>query len=319
VQPDERADVAAIVTGAGIGAPDYVPLVRARMTSVNGDEVGSRQYSNARGRRLAGREANLTYAAEMSETNRIVAGEWWPSDYAGPPLVSVEVEVAREMDVGLGDELAFTVAGEELVATVSSLREVNWDSFQPNFFMVFSPAALRDYPKTFVTSLKVSDDQRPALLALVRAHPGVSIIDIEALLDQVRQVIDKAALAVQAVFLFTLAAGLVVLFAAVQSTLDERRYESALLRTFGARRRTVFAGLAAEFAALGLAAGVFASVGASVVGALAATQLFDLSYRLNPMLWLIGTLSGVLVVGTSGVLAARSAISTPPVRTLRRA
>ncbi|NNF60485.1 MAG: FtsX-like permease family protein [Gammaproteobacteria bacterium] len=317
IQPDERDSVAAILANGGLETPEFVPLVRARMTQVNGTAVAERSYDSERGRRLAGRGANLTYSETLSPTNRITAGEWWPPDYNGLPLVSVEVEAAHEMGVDTGDVLTFNIAGIDLTATVSSLREVKWDSFQPNFFMVFTPHSLRDYPKTFITSLRVPEDSRGALLELVRAHPSVSIIDIEAILDQVRQVIDKAALAVQSVFLFTLAAGLVVLFAAVQATLDERRYESALLRTFGAKRGTVFAGLAAEFAALGLAAGVFAALGASIVGGLAATQLFNLDYRLDPVLWLLGIATGVIIVGVSGVLAARGAVNTPPVRTLR--
>ncbi|MBT8422804.1 MAG: FtsX-like permease family protein, partial [Gammaproteobacteria bacterium] len=301
IQPDERDSVGTILQQAGLPSPEFVPLVRARMTAVNAEAVGDRRYDSERGRRLAGRGANLTYAESISSSNELLKGDWWPIDYDGVPLVSVEIDAAKEMDVGVGDILTFDVAGEAMSATVSSLREVKWDSFQPNFFMVFSPNALQDYPKTFITSLRVADEQRGALLQLVRAHPSVSVIDIEAILDQVRQVIDKAALAVQAVFLFTLAAGLVVLFAAVQSTLDERRYESALLRTFGARRRTVFAGLATEFAVLGLAAGLFAALGASVIGGLAANKLFNLDYQLDPMLWLLGTVTGVVVVGISGV------------------
>ncbi len=318
IQPDEREGVQTTLADAGLPPPAFVPLVRARMTQIGGVEVGERRFRSERGRRLAGRGANLTYSETLSPTNRLVEGAWWPAAYEGPPLVSVEIDAAREMGLGIGDQLTFDIAGETMTAAVSSLREVKWDSFQPNFFMVFSPNALRDYPRTFITSLKVPERQRTALLQLVRAYPSVSVIDIEAVLDQVRQVIDKAVLAVQSVFAFTLAAGLVVLFAAVQSTLDERRYESALLRTFGARRRTVFAGLAAEFAALGLAAGVFAALGASVVGGVAARQLFDLDYRPDPQLWLLGIVTGVLVVGLSGVLAAGGAVSTPPVRTLRR-
>ncbi len=318
IQPEERQGVGAVLTDAGLTQPEFVPLVRARMTRIGETPVAERRYRSDRGRRLAERGANLTYRTTLSPTNALAAGEWWPSDYQGPPLVSVEVDAAREMGVAPGDLLVFDVAGAELSATISSLREVRWDSFQPNFFMVFNPAALEDYPKTFIASLKVPPSRRDALLKLVRQYPSVSVIDIEAVLDQVRRVIDKAVLAVQSVFLFTLAAGLVVLVAAVQSTLDERRYESALLRTFGARRRTVFAGLAAEFMALGLAAGLFAALGASLVGGLAARQLFDLDYRLDPGLWLIGSVTGIVVVGASGVLAARGAVATPPVRTLRQ-
>jgi len=154
---------------------------------------------------------------------------------------------------------------------------------------------------------------------LVRRFPEVTIIDIDALLSQVRDVMDKAALAVQYVFLFTLAAGLVVLLAAVQATRDERRYESAMLRTLGASRRIVFEGVAAEFTALGLLAGLLGAAGATVAGYFLAREVLDLRYSPDPTVWLVGVVGGGLLVGISGVLAARSVVTQPPVTTLRQA
>jgi putative ABC transport system permease protein len=158
----------------------------------------------------------------------------------------------------------------------------------PNFFLVLSPGALDDYPATFIASMRVEDNQKTALVDLVREHPTISVIDLDSILQQVRSIIEKASLAVQAVFFFTLAAGIAVLFAAVQSTIDERRFESAMLRALGARKRVVFAGVMAEFAALGAAAGILASAGASILAAVLATQLFDLPYTFNPLLWVAG-------------------------------
>jgi putative ABC transport system permease protein len=154
---------------------------------------------------------------------------------------------------------------------------------------------------------------------LVRAHPSISVINLDAILEQVRGIIEKASLAVQAVFMFTLAAGVAVLFAAVQSTIDERRFESAILRALGARKRTVFAGVMTEFAALGLAAGILASAGASILAALVAIQLFELPYEFNPLLWVVGLVSGVLIVCASGFVAARGAVNAPPADVLRSA
>jgi len=157
------------------------------------------------------------------------------------------------------------------------------------------------------------------LVDMVRAHPTVSVIDLGAILEQVRGIIEKASLAVQAVFIFTLAAGIAVLFAAVQSTIDERRFESAMLRALGARRRTVFAGVMAEFAALGTAAGLLASAGASVLAYYVATELFELPYEFSPAIWLAGVSSGVLVVCISGYFAARGAVNARPADVLRGA
>jgi putative ABC transport system permease protein len=185
--------------------------------------------------------------------------------------------------------------------------------------MVFSPGVLDDVTGTLITSVHVRPEQRPALVELVRQFPEVTIIDVDALLTQVRDVMDKAALAVQYVFLFTLAAGLMVLLAAVQATRDERRYESAMLRTLGASRKVVFQGVAAEFTALGLLAGLLAALGATAVGYVLAKEVFNLKYQLDPWVWLTGTVGGALLVGVAGVLAARSVVTHPPVETLRQA
>ena len=317
IQPHETDAIAARFAAAGVEVPAFTPLVRARMTTINGESVKTRSYPNEDGEWLANREANLSWARELSSSNEIVSGDWWPPDYAGPPLVSVEQEAAQNAGLGLGDRLEFFVAGQTIEAEIASIRKVNWDSFQPNFFIVFSPGALDELPKTYITSLRLEPAEKPMLIDLMRAHPSVSVIDLDAILAQVRGIIEKASLAVQAVFVFTLAAGVAVLFAAVQSTIDERRFESAMLRALGASRRTVFAGVMAEFAALGIAAGVLASAGASILAAIVAVQLFDLPWVFDPLLWVVGLGAGVAIVCVSGYFAARSAIEALPADVLR--
>jgi putative ABC transport system permease protein len=317
IQPDERASIAQVFEQAGITPPQFVPLVRARMTEINGESVKTRKYPEEDGEWMANREANLTWARTLSSSNEILAGEWWPEDYAGPPLVSVEEEAAEEMGLSLGDRLRFLVAGQGVEATVRSFRKVNWDSFQPNFFLVLSPNALEEFPASYVASLKVEAEQEGALLTLARAHPSVSVIDLGAILQQIQHIVARASLAVQAVFVFTLAAGIAVLFAAVQSTIDERRFESAMLRALGVRRRTVLSGVLTEFAALGFAAGLLASAGASLLAAVISRELFELDYTFNPMLWISGLAGGVLLVCVSGFIAARGAINAPPADVLR--
>jgi putative ABC transport system permease protein len=319
IQSHERGSIAEIFQSDGIAAPRFVPLVRARMTEINDESVKTREYPAADGRWMANREQNLSWAESLSPSNEIIEGTWWPPDYHGEPLVSLEEEAAMELGVGLGDKLNFLAAGQEIELTVSSIRHVNWDSFQPNFFMVLSPGALDGYPTTFVASLKIEEQQDNVLLRLVRAHPSVSVIDLEAILEQVRGIIDKASLAVQVVFAFTIAAGVAVLFAAVQSTIDERRFESALLRALGVRRRTVLAGVLTEFAALGFAAGLLASAGASILAAVITVQLFDLDYSFNAMLWAGGLAGGVVLVCVSGFVAVRGAINAPSIDVLRAA
>jgi putative ABC transport system permease protein len=319
IQPRELDSVAAIFAAGGVNRPDFVPLVRARMATINGEDVKTRSYPDPGGEWMANREANLSFAAKLSASNEIIDGEWWPEDYDGPPLVSVEEEAAMETGLVVGDEIVFKVAGQDVALTIASIRRVNWDSFQPNFFMVLSPGALDKMPTTYISALRLEEQHQSVLVSLVRTHPSISVIDIDAILQQVRGIIEKASVAVQAVFAFTLAAGIAVLFAAVQSTIDERRFESAMLRALGASKRTVLAGVMAEFAALGLAAGVLASAGASALAAVVAVQLFELPYTFNPLIWVAGIAAGVLVVCTSGFIAARSAVNSPPVEVLRAA
>ena len=319
IQPHEVDAVGALFAQNDVEVPAFTPLVRARMTTINDESVKDREYPSRDGEWLANREANLSWSAELSSSNDIVDGEWWPADYNGPPLASIEEEAAMDAGLTIGDRLKFTVAGRDVEAKIASIRKVNWDSFQPNFFIVLSPGALDGMPTTFISSMRIPDEKQPMLIGLMRAHPSISVIDLGAILEQVRGIIEKASLAVQAVFLFTLAAGIAVLFAAVQSTIDERRFESAMLRALGARRRTVFAGVMAEFAALGAAAGVLASAGASVLAALVAVQLFDLPYEFNPVIWVAGVGAGILVVCISGFFAARGAVNAAPVDVLRGA
>jgi putative ABC transport system permease protein len=319
IQPHELNEVGALFEANGVEVPAFTPLVRARMLTINGESVKERSYPNEDGEWLANREANLSWTANLSSSNEIVGGEWWPADYTGPPLASIEEEAATNAGLVIGDVLKFFVAGREVEARIASIRKVNWDSFQPNFFIVLSSGALDGMPTTYISSLRIEDEKQPMLVDLMRQHPSISVIDLGAILEQVRGIIEKASVAVQAVFVFTLAAGIAVLFAAVQSTIDERRFESAMLRALGARRRTVFAGVMAEFAALGAAAGVLASAGASILAAVVAVQLFELPYSFNPLIWIAGVGAGIFVVCVSGFFAARGAINAAPVDVLRGA
>ncbi len=319
IQRSETESVTNVFAARGVKPPDFAPLVRARMTLINGVSVKEREYPEADAKWFVNREQNLSWATHLSASNELLEGEWWPPDYDGAPLVSIEEEVAAETGLAIGDRVQFEIAGQLLDAEITSVRRINWDSFMPNFFLVLSPGALDDYPATFIASMRVEDHEKGALVDLVRKHPTISVIDLDSILQQVRGIIEKATMAVQAVFFFTLAAGIAVLFAAVQSTIDERRFESAMLRALGARKRIVFAGIMAEFAALGVAAGVLAAAGASILAAILAVQLFELPYSFNPFLWLVGVAAGLLVVCASGYFAARSAINSAPVDVLRGA
>jgi putative ABC transport system permease protein len=318
IRPDEQASLREFFVARGVPRPQLFPMIRARLTHINGRPVDELKFATDQGRNFSEREQNLTWAEEPQSDNKIIAGKWWTKEDAGKPLVSIATEYQEELGLRLGDKLRFDIAGETLEVAVASVRKVQWDSFQPNFFLVFAPGVLDSATGTYMTAVYLNAEQRRSLVDLVRRYPSVSIFDMDALMRQVREVMDKASLAVQYVFLFTLLAGITVLLAAIQSTRDERRYESAILRTLGASRRTVLQGVAAEFVALGLLSGTLAALGATVAGYFLATQLFNLEYTLDLWVWTVGLVLGVLLVGISGTLATRSVVNHPPVATLRQ-
>lgn len=319
IQPDETAGVRDFFRERSVEPPELRGMVRARLSAINGTPITEIDFSaEGRSQRFAEREQNLSWTGELASSNTIVAGEWWTPDEYGEHLVSLEEEAAERLGVGLGDELTFDVAGTPLAVTVDSIRHIEWDSFQPNFFMLLPPELIENYPATFIGSLYLPPERAPMLLELVRQYPSVTVIDLDAIMAQVKSVMDQAALAVEYVFLFTLAAGVLVLLAAVQATRDERRFESAMLRTLGARRSTVFAGVVAEFTLLGLLAATLAVVGAAGAGWLLATEVFELDYRTSPGVWLTGLVAGTLFVGATGVLATRRVVRQPPLLTLRQ-
>jgi putative ABC transport system permease protein len=260
---------------------------------------------------LADREQNLTWSTELGDDNHIIAGRWWSAADSGKPLVSLASEFQESLNLKLGDRLRFEVAGEQFEVSVASFRKVKWDSFRPNFFIMFPPGLLDGMAGSYMTSALFQPRSPGALAELVRRFPSVSIFNIGDLLTQVRSVIDKAVTAVQSVFIFTLFAGLTVLLAAVQVSRDERRYETAILRVLGAGRAMLLRSSLAEFAAIGLLAGLLAASGAALGGYLLARQL-DLRYRFDTLMWCAGVFGTVLLVVTSGWLATRPVLNQAP-------
>ena len=317
IAPADAEPLVRYLAEQGVPRPALAPWVRARLVAINGQPMHERLPKSDRGRAFAEREQNLSWSRELPADNRIIDGQWWREPDRAHPLVSVASEFQEELGLKLGDRLSFDVAGESVEATIASVRKVRWDGFRPNFFLVFAPGVLDSATGTFMTSVHLEPAQRPALAELVRRFPSVTVFDVGALLDEVRSIMDRASIAVEYVFSFTLLAGLIVLFAAVQATRDERRYESAVLRTLGASRRTVLLGVGVEFVALGFLAGALAASAASAIGWLVATRLFGLGYHFDPALWLIGLLAGAVIVGVAGTLATRSVVSTAPAMSLR--
>jgi putative ABC transport system permease protein len=311
IPADERDAFVAQLRMQGAQLERLLPMIRGRLTAINGHKVGEMRFKGPRGDGFADREQNLTWSSELGDDNRITAGRWWTAADTGAPLVSVASEYQEALGLQLGDTLHFEVAGEALDVKIASFRQVKWDSFRPNFFIVFPPGLLDGTAGTYMTSAYFQPRTPGAMAALVQRFPEVSIFNIGDLLAQVRAVIDKAVTAVQSVFVFTVLAGLTVLLAAVQASRDERRQETAVLRVLGAARRTILISVLSEFSALGLLAGVLAASGAAVGGLALAHQL-GLKYRFDLLVWIAGVLATVLIVGYGGWAAARSIINQSP-------
>lgn len=318
IQKDQLEPLAAFFKQQHLKQPLIFPMVRGRLTAINGNVIAAGNYADIRARRLVEREFNLSWADEMQSDNQIIKGHWWKSGDTGKAVMSMEEGIAKTMGIGLGDVLTYDVAGSTFSATVTSLRKVDWDSFRVNFFIVMPPGVLESYPATYITSFHLPPERMELANQLIKAFPNLLVIDVATIISQVHKMIEQVTKAVEFVFLFTLLAGVAVLYAAITSTQDERIHEAAIFRTLGANRGQLARAWAAEFAILGGLAGLFAAAGASALGYVIGEYTLNLAYTFNPWIWLTGLLAGVIGVTAAGLMGTRSALSTPPLMTLRR-
>jgi putative ABC transport system permease protein len=282
---------------------------------VNGRAIGPEDFPDERARRLIDREFNLSYAADKPAYNEIVAGRWQPEEQGA---VSVEAGLAETLGLKLGDTLRFDIAGTTSEAKITSLRKVDWSSMHANFFVMYPVGALPDMPVTFMAAYR-APGQHGFDNALVRAFPNITNVDMTATLNQVQGVLDKVIRAVEFLFGFTLAAGVVVLFAAVTATREERAREFAIMRAVGARGSLLRQVQRAELIGVGLLAGFLASIVASIVGWALAKYAFDFTWTASPLVPLAGAAAGALLALAAGWWGLREVLSRPVVDTLRKA
>lgn len=319
VQPDQLDGVREYMTSQGVGTPKLYPMIRGRLVEHNGKPVTGDAYAadGDRARRLAEREFNLSSAESVGDDNKIVAGKLWPPKRLARPEISVEQEFAESLKWKLGDRVAFDIAGQRFEATITSLRTVEWESFKPNFFVIASPGALDEYSGSYITAVKVPPE-RPAFTAgLVQRFPNLSVIDVDAILTQVKSIGDQVAMVVQVVFWFSLAAGVLVLLAAVSASQDERLREGGVMRALGGSRRQLRMAQASEFAVIGLLSGVVAAIAASILAGVVAVQVFDLPFEINWGMAAAGAGLGMLAALAAGLFATRRVLDAPPSLVLR--
>ena len=321
ISPEDVAPIIQLFHENGVASEPLYPMIRGRITSVNGQLSTERDKqreaaAGANGPRLsAGR--NLTWAADLPDDNRIVAGKWWPQNYQGPVQVSLEEDLARTNRLKVGDELVFTIQGRKLNVIVASVRTVAWDNMRPNFYIIFSPGALEDFPSTYMTSFFLEKHEKLFLNTLLNQYPTMTVIEVDALIEQIRRIISQVTLAIELVLGLILISGGLVLLASIQASMDERLKQHAILRTLGASQKLVLGSLAIEFGTLGFFAGVLATFGAEITVYGLETEIFQLDYEINPELWVLGPVVGMLLIGVVGTLAALKVVRTPPITVLR--
>ena len=316
IQSDQLAEVKRYFGGLNLATPDLYPMVRGRLVSMDGRSVAAGDFKDERAKRLVEREFNLSWAAANRPDNKIVAGAFWAAD-SKEPQFSVEEGLAKTLGIKVGDTLTFDVAGSRFTAVATSLRKVDWDSFKPNFYVIASPSLLESYPASWITSFHLPAGQEEVVGGLVRRFPNVSVIDLSALMAQFQRITDQVSSAVEFVFLFAIAAGLVVLFAAISSTQDERVFEGAILRTLGADRRQLRTLQLAEFLTIGLLAGIIASAGAVGLAMVLSDKVLGVAYDFHWGLPLAGIAIGGLGVAIAGLFGTRRAVNSPPLQTIR--
>ncbi|MCP3749139.1 ABC transporter permease [Pseudomonas sp. SBB6] len=318
ILPDDKNSFAQRLTEFSAEAAPLYPVIPGRLTAINGEPVQQIVSKETTGDRAVQRDLSLTWAADLPQGNTLTAGQWWQAKPAveALPGVSVEAELALSLKLKLGDQLTFTIGGLQRQVQVSSLRTVNWDSFQPNFYMIFQPETLQDLPTTYLTSFYLAPGHDPQVVALSRAFPAVTILQVDALLEQLRSILAQVTLAVEYVLLFVLAAGLAVLFAGLQATLDERIRQGALLRALGAGRGLLVKARRIEFGLLGAASGLLAAIGCELITLVLYRYAFDLHWGPHPWLLLLPVI-GALLVGGAGVYGTRRALNASPLAVLR--
>ncbi len=318
IMDDQKDAVARQVKAAGVKDLTLYPMIRGRLTAINAKPVTAATYAEDNARRTAEREFNLSTTKDLPPANEIIGGKWY-QDAPGVAEASVEQSIAKTLKLKLGDTLRFDIGGLPVEVKVTSLRKTEWGSMRANFFVVINPSAMANMPQTHMTAFHLPNDSAALGNRLTRDFPNLSVIDVSGILRQVQEVLDQVVTAVEFLFLFTLASGVLVLYAALMGSQDERIRESGLLRALGATRRQLSRAQWIEFSLVGGLAGLLAASGAGAMGWALATYQFKFPWSFTPNVWLAGMVVGALCAVIGGWLGLRNVLRQPPLQTLREA
>ncbi|MBZ2209085.1 ABC transporter permease [Massilia soli] len=316
IQDDQKPQIEQRLRGAGVKEVTLYPMIRGRLTTVNGQPITKDTYETDGARRMSDREFNLSTMKDMPETNEIVAGKWF-TDAPGVAEASVEQGIAKTLRLKLGDVLRFNIGGLDVDAKVTSLRKLEWGSMRANFFVIINPAAMESASQTYMTAFHLPGDGAQLGNSLSREFPNLTVIDVSGIIRQVQEVVDQVVVAVEFLFMFTLASGVLVLYAALMGSQDERTREAGLLRALGATKKQLQQAQWIEFSLVGGLAGLLAATGAAALGWALATYQFKFPWTFSPTVWLAGVVVGALCAIIGGWLGLRMVLRQPPLQTLR--
>ncbi|MET0857008.1 MAG: FtsX-like permease family protein [Telluria sp.] len=317
IMPDQREQVEQKLVAAGVKDAVLYPMIRGRLTAINDQPITATTYEADDARRLADREFNLSSMKQMQGSNQIVAGKWY-EDKPGMAEASVEQGIAKTLRIKLGDTMRFDIAGQIVQARVTSLRKLEWGSMRANFFVIINPQAMKETPQTLMTAFHLPPSGTGLTNALTREFPNLTVIDVSGIIAQLQEVLDQVVTAVEFLFLFTLASGVLVLYAALMGSQDERTRESGLLRALGATRRQLSQAQWIEFSLVGGLSGLLAASGAAALGWALATYQFKFEWTFSPVVWMAGVAVGVACAIAGGWLGLRNVLKQPPLQTLRQ-
>ena len=290
--------------------PDFTPLIRGRLLSAARPGSEEINFDN-----LMEREANLTWQNQLPLSNSLVEGEWWTNGNEVAE-VSIDREIAESMNLKIGDELTFSAGGKTFSVTVSSFREIEWQSFSPNFFFILSPAAGRELPNSYITSIKLENSQK-FMNNFTNRFPTITSVNLEAIIEQGKSSLASASLAVQYIFFLTFIAGILALIASVYSNRDQRTKETAIMHAIGASRALIFKSAASEFLILGLLSATTAIIFSIALSSVIFIQFLDLIYSPNLLILGLSYLFGIGFIFIAGVISIRKSIYASPMITLR--
>ncbi|GAA6153604.1 ABC transporter permease [Pseudoteredinibacter isoporae] len=316
IAQNEVEPVRKLFTQEELDLQGLYPMVRARLTEINNsapDESLKKQVG------VLNREANLSWTPTLPEDNRLLEGKWWPEmNLDGQThYVSVEQELAERLNLKLGDQLTFSVGGLNLSAEISSIRSLNWDSMRPNFYFLFSPGALDSYSPTYLSSVYIPAEKKPLINDLLRQSPTILVVELDLVIEQIQNLTAQVSDGVELVLILVLLAGVMVLLAAVNASMDYRLQEAGILRALGSSRQRILGSTALEFICLGALAGFLAVIGAELLLLGMQQWVLETPLQAHPLLWLAGPIIGAVIVCAMGLWASRKVVTVPPLQVLR--